>query len=66
MIYDTRQIPYRVNGLKIGRNNRTMFSKISLNLVIVGFVAMVTDNPIALQAVWNMHLKAWFVYFWYI
>ena len=27
----------RVNGLKEGRNNRTMFSKISLNLVIVGF-----------------------------
>ena len=24
-------------GLKEGRNNRTMFSKISLNLVIVGF-----------------------------
>ena len=33
----TRQIPSRVNGLKIGRNNRTMFSKISLNLVIVEF-----------------------------
>ena len=29
--------PSRVNGLKEGRNNRTMFSKISLNLVIVGF-----------------------------
>ena len=27
----------RVNGLKEGRNNRTIFSKISLNLVIVGF-----------------------------
>ena len=32
-----RQIPSRVNGLKKGRNNITMFSKISLNLVIVGF-----------------------------
>ena len=36
-IKPTRQIPSRVNGLKIGRNNRTKFSKISLNLVIVGF-----------------------------
>ena len=27
----------RVNGLKEGRNNRTIFSKISQNLVIVGF-----------------------------
>ena len=37
MAYDTRQSPSRVNGFKIGRNNRIMFSKISLNCVIVGF-----------------------------
>ena len=41
----------RVNGLKEGRNNRTMFSKISLNLIIVGFVTMVTDNSFVVQAV---------------
>ena len=36
-IKPARRSPSRVNGLKEGRNNRTMFSKISLNLVIVGF-----------------------------
>ena len=36
-IKSARRSPSRVNGLKEGRNNRTMFSKISLNLLIVGF-----------------------------
>ena len=36
-IESARQSLSRVNGLKEERNNRTMFSKISQNLVIVGF-----------------------------
>ena len=36
-IKPTRPCLSRVNGLKEGRNNKTMFSKISINLVIVGF-----------------------------
>ena len=36
-IKPTRQSSSRVNGFKKGRNNITIFSKISLNLVIVGF-----------------------------
>ena len=33
----SRQNPSRVYGLKEGTNNRTTFSKISINLVFVGF-----------------------------
>ena len=36
-IKPTRRIPSRLYGLKEGTNNRTTFSKISINLVIVGF-----------------------------
>ena len=42
----------RVNCLKEGRNNRTMFSKISHNLwLLLDFVTVVTDNPFVVQAV---------------
>ena len=45
-----RQSPSRVYSLKAGTNNRT-FSKISINLVIVGFHTTVTDIQIVVQAV---------------
>ena len=49
----TRQRPSRVNGLKIGRNNRTMFSKISLNCVIVGFCCLLFVC-LGLTSLWNI------------
>ena len=40
------------------KNARIIFSKLSLNLVIDHVCYHV------LQAVWNIHLNAWLVYFW--
>ena len=41
----------RVNGLKEGRNNRTIFSKYHKIWLFLDLVTMVTDNPFAVQAV---------------
>ena len=53
----------RVNDLKDGRNNKTMFSKISLNLFIVGFCYHGNRQSICCTGCLKYAFKAWYVYF---